>query len=86
MKMILRRKHSDSKLFQFCDVLQEPFVENRGEQKCVFLLLKELDEKIEMFKVAHKKRERTRQQASELKEMQKFLLIKVEHFFNIKMF
>ena len=27
--------------------------------------------------VAHKKRERTRQQASELKEMQKFLLIKV---------
>ena len=32
-------------------------------------------------KVAHKKRERTRQQASELKEMQKFLLIKVEHIF-----
>ena len=30
-----------------------------------------------MLKVAHKKRERTRQQASELKEMQKFLLIKV---------
>ena len=29
------------------------------------------------MKVAHKKRERTRQQASELKEMQKFLLIKV---------
>ena len=27
--------------------------------------------------VSHKKRERTRQQASELKEMQKFLLIKV---------
>ena len=48
--------------------------------------LEELDEKIKMFKVAHKKRERTRQQASELKEMQKFLLIKVEHFFNIKMF
>ena len=22
--------------FQFCDVLQEPFVENRGEQNCVF--------------------------------------------------
>ena len=38
-----------------------------------------------MLKVAHKKRERTRQQASELKEMQKFLLIKVnqtkKHFF-----
>ena len=45
--------------------------------------------------VAHKKRERTRQQASELKEMQKFLLIKAnrpffhkprchKHFTNIK--
>ena len=47
-------------------------------------LLKDVDEG-EMLKVAHKKRERTRQQASELKEMQKFLLIKVnqtkKHFF-----
>ena len=83
MKMILRRKHSDSKLFQFCDVLQEPFVENRGEQKCVFFFENWMKKS---KKVAHKKRERTRQQASELKEMQKFLLIKVEHFFNIKMF
>ena len=57
-----------------------------GELRSVknLFLLKDVDEG-EMLKVAHKKRERTRQQASELKEMQKFLLIKVnktkKHYF-----